>query len=98
MTQPVVMAVHARAEHTFSKDSRPVITLHEGLGVVGDPSQPNLRQVHLIPAELFERLAGAGYPVAPGELGENTQGERRAGRASRRRDGHRVALWRGAAG
>lgn len=87
MTQPVVMAVHARAEHTFSKDSQPVITLHEGLGVVGDahygatvqhrsrvakdPSQPNLRQVHLIHAELFERLAAAGYTVAPGELGEN---------------------------
>ena len=87
MTQPVVTAVHARAVHTFSKDSQPVITLHEGLGVVGDahygatvqhrsrvaadPSQPNLRQVHLIPAELFERVAEAGYTVAPGELGEN---------------------------
>jgi MOSC domain-containing protein YiiM len=83
----VVVAVHASAEHTFGKERRTAITLHEGLGVAGDahygvtvkhrsrvaadPSQPNLRQVHLIHAELFERLAGAGFSVGPGELGEN---------------------------
>jgi MOSC domain-containing protein YiiM len=39
-------------------------------------SLPNLRQVHLIQSELFEALAGAGYAVSPGALGENitTQG------------------------
>ena len=31
----------------------------------------NLRQVHLIPAELFEDLRRDGYTIAPGELGEN---------------------------
>lgn len=36
-----------------------------------DPAQPNLRQVHLIHGELFEELAGAGYTVRPGDLGEN---------------------------
>lgn len=83
----VVVAVHARSEHTFSKEGKAVITLHEGLGVVGDahygatvqhrsrvaadPSQPNLRQVHLIHSELFDQLADVGFAVAPGDLGEN---------------------------
>ena len=31
----------------------------------------NLRQVHLIPAELFKDLRRHGYDIAPGELGEN---------------------------
>lgn len=73
--------------HRFSKPLRPSITLLEGLGVEGDahcgatvkhrsrvrldPTVPNLRQVHLIPAELLEELAAAGFDVAPGELGEN---------------------------
>jgi len=84
---PVVLAVHASAGHTFSKEARSSITLHEGLGVHGDarygatvqhrsrvaadPSQPNLRQVHLIPVELFDLLAGAGHTVRAGQLGEN---------------------------
>lgn len=33
--------------------------------------QPNLRQVHLIHAELFAELAEEGFTIAPGELGEN---------------------------
>lgn len=87
MEPAVVVAVHASAEHTFSKAGKAAITLHEGLGVVGDahygatvqhrfrvaadPSQPNLRQVHLIHAELFDQLAVAGFTVGPGQLGEN---------------------------
>ena len=39
--------------------------------VKADPSQPNLRQVHLIHAELFEELASKGFRVRPAELGEN---------------------------
>ncbi len=64
-----------------------MIRLVEGLGVEGDahlgatvqhrsrvrrdPTQPNLRQVHLLPGELFEEVLGAGHRVLPGELGEN---------------------------
>lgn len=82
-----VIAVHLSPTHSFSKPSVDEIELHEGLGVAGDahygatvqhrsrvaadPSQPNLRQVHLIHAELFDELAAAGHHVAPGELGEN---------------------------
>ena len=36
-----------------------------------DPDQPNLRQVHLLHAELLDDLAGHGHDVAPGDLGEN---------------------------
>lgn len=92
MSSARVLAVAAHAEHAFSKPLRPEIRLLEGLGVEGDahcgvtvrhrsrvardPTQPNLRQVHLIQAELFDELAGQGYCVGPGQLGENitTQG------------------------
>ena len=36
-----------------------------------DPSQPNLRQVHLIHAELHDELRTRGFDVAPGAMGEN---------------------------
>jgi MOSC domain-containing protein YiiM len=84
---PSVRAVHARADHGFSKLTAEAITLEAGLGVVGDAhagatvkhrsrvrrdaSAPNLRQVHLIHAELFDELAAAGFAVAAGALGEN---------------------------
>lgn len=87
-----VVAVSSSGEHRFSKTPREVITLIDGIGVEGDahggalvkhrsrvrrnPLQPNLRQVHLIPAELFAEVAQAGFTVSPGDMGENvtTQG------------------------
>jgi MOSC domain-containing protein YiiM len=36
-----------------------------------DPSQPNLRQVHLIHAELHDELRAAGFEVSVGRMGEN---------------------------
>jgi MOSC domain-containing protein YiiM len=39
--------------------------------VARDPTQPNLRQVYLIHAELFEELCEAGFDIAPGQMGEN---------------------------
>jgi MOSC domain-containing protein YiiM len=87
MMQASVIAVSAGPRHTFSKPVRPRIRLLTGLGVEGDahmgatvqhrsrvaqdPTRPNLRQVHLIHAELFDDLAAAGFDVAPGQLGEN---------------------------
>ncbi|QMU70908.1 MOSC domain-containing protein [Streptacidiphilus sp. P02-A3a] len=83
----VVTAVSVDTEHRFSKPNAPVIRLLAGLGVEGDahlgvtvqhrsrvardPSQPNLRQVHLLHAELHDQLDGVGFPVKAGELGEN---------------------------
>ncbi len=39
--------------------------------VKADPTQPNLRQVHLIHSELFDVLESQGFRVAPGLMGEN---------------------------
>ncbi|GGU48230.1 MOSC domain-containing protein [Streptomyces lavendofoliae] len=82
-----VTAVSSNGSYTFSKPNRPEITLLAGLGVEGDvhagvtvkhrsrmaqdPTRPNLRQVHLIHEELFEEVAGKGFTVRPGDLGEN---------------------------
>jgi hypothetical protein len=82
-----VVAVSADHRHNFSKCPQRDIMLVEGHGVEGDahagpyvrhrylarkqPRLPNLRQVHLIPSELFEFLGTVGYNVSPGELGEN---------------------------
>ncbi|TDD12258.1 MOSC domain-containing protein [Nonomuraea deserti] len=82
-----VTAVSSNGEYSFTKPNRESITLLAGLGVQGDvhagvtvkhrsrvakdPTQPNLRQVHLIHEELFAELGEAGYTVKPGELGEN---------------------------
>ncbi|MBK8340664.1 MAG: MOSC domain-containing protein [Flavobacteriales bacterium] len=71
----------------MAKGSQQSIRLLEGLGVEGDahsgvtvkhrsrvrqdPSQPNLRQVHLIHAELHDELRAKGFELAPGEMGEN---------------------------
>jgi MOSC domain-containing protein YiiM len=84
---PTVIAVCSRPGHAFSKTPREAITLLAGIGVEGDahagetvrhrsrvranPNQPNLRQVHLLPAELFDEVAQAGFTVTPGDLGEN---------------------------
>ena len=73
--------------YSFTKPNRDSVTLLAGLGVEGDvhsgvtvkhrsrvaqdPTQPNLRQVHLIQAELFADLREAGFEVSPGDLGEN---------------------------
>jgi MOSC domain-containing protein YiiM len=82
-----VIAVSLRAGHHFSKTPSLSIRLLKGLGVAGDahmgetvkhrsrvrkdPTQPNLRQVHLIHAELFDELRAKGFDVQPGDLGEN---------------------------
>jgi MOSC domain-containing protein YiiM len=82
-----VVAVHRSGAHTFSKKSEERISLLVGHGVEGDahagttvkhrsrvavdPTQPNLRQVHLIHAELHEELFAAGFRVFPGDMGEN---------------------------
>lgn len=82
-----VVAVAADRGHHFSKPSRDQIALVEGHGVEGDahagpfvrhrylarrrPRLPNLRQVHLIPSELFAALSDAGFEIGAGELGEN---------------------------
>jgi MOSC domain-containing protein YiiM len=86
-----VLAVCRSPRHGFSKAPSLAIRLVAELGVEGDahagvmvkhrsrvardPSQPNLRQVHLVHAELFAELAGQGFRVTPGDIGENVTTE-----------------------
>ena len=83
----VVVGVALSRGHSFSKTGQPSIALRAGLGVEGDahagrtvqhlsrvardPTQPNLRQVHLIHIELLDELAERGFTVGPGDVGEN---------------------------
>lgn len=82
-----VVAVSCSPAHTFSKPNQESIRFLSGLGVEGDahmgetvkhrsrvardPSQPNLRQVHLIHAELHDELQAIGFVVSAGKMGEN---------------------------
>jgi MOSC domain-containing protein YiiM len=82
-----VLAVNSSPSHSFSKYPAAQLTLLQGVGVEGDahsgvtvkhrsrvardPTQPNLRQVHLMHSELFDELSGKGFFVSPGALGEN---------------------------
>jgi MOSC domain-containing protein YiiM len=84
---PAVVSVSRDAVHRFSKPAVEEITLIAGWGIDGDahagvtvqhrsrvrrdPTQPNLRQVHLIHAELFDEVAALGHSVVPGDMGEN---------------------------
>ena len=52
-------------------DTHSGVTVQHRSRVAQDPTQPNLRQVHLMQAELFDELAAKDFTVAPGELGEN---------------------------
>ncbi|PRY37279.1 MOSC domain-containing protein [Umezawaea tangerina] len=82
-----IEAVSRSSEHAFTKPTVDEIHLLAGLGVAGDahlgvtvqhrsrarrdPTAPNLRQVHLVHAELHDELRGLGYDVTPGAVGEN---------------------------
>ena len=82
-----VIAVSRCPQHGFAKQPEPSIRLIAGEGVEGDahrgtavqhlyhvrknPTKPNLCQVHLFAAEMLTELAGKGYALGPGEIGEN---------------------------
>jgi MOSC domain-containing protein YiiM len=87
MMKGIVTAVSRSAAHTMTKPAQASIRLLEALGVEGDahagvtvkhrsrvaknPNTPNLRQVHLIHAELHDELRRAGFDLAAGQMGEN---------------------------
>jgi MOSC domain-containing protein YiiM len=82
-----VLAVARSGEHRFSKQGVGELNVLAGLGVEGDahqgltvkhrsrvaadPTQPNLRQIHLIHSELFDELRAKGFEIQPADLGEN---------------------------
>ena len=79
---PTIRSVHISPVHEFSKSTVSEITLIAGQGVEGDahcgqyvkhrsrvaadPTQPNLRQVHLIMGESLDQ-----FNIPDGEMGEN---------------------------
>ncbi|MDB5683842.1 MAG: hypothetical protein JWM75_1540 [Sphingomonas bacterium] len=83
----IVTAVAKAPRHQLGKRPQSDILLFAGLGVGGDahagatvqhrsraranPDLPNLRQIHLLHAELIDELVSAGFAVAPGTMGEN---------------------------
>jgi MOSC domain-containing protein YiiM len=87
VTEASVVAVSVDGKHRFSKTPRLSIILTRGHGIEGDahfgpfvrhrylarrnPTAANLRQVHLIPSELFDELRTRGFYIRPGNLGEN---------------------------
>jgi MOSC domain-containing protein YiiM len=84
---PTVIATSSSSTHGFSKQPQPSLTLIANEGVQGDahsgrtvqhlylkrknPTAPNLCQVHLFAAEMLDELAAKGFPLSPGDLGEN---------------------------
>ena len=87
MTDARIASLSRSPVHEFSKDGKETLRLLVGFGVEGDahggdrvqhrsrvaldPTQPNLRQVHLLHTELLRELAEEGFAVGPGQLGEN---------------------------
>jgi MOSC domain-containing protein YiiM len=87
MTEPIIVALSRSSHHGFSKQPQPSLRLIEGEGIEGDahrgtttqhiylkrkdPTQPNLAQVHLFAAEMLDELAAKGFPLQPGDIGEN---------------------------
>ncbi|KPL67745.1 molybdenum cofactor biosysynthesis protein [Erythrobacter sp. SG61-1L] len=85
--QGIIVALASDGEHRFSKQPRGGLRLIAGQGVEGDahsgstvqhlsrvaknPAAPNLRQLHLIHAELLDELGEKGFQIEPGQLGEN---------------------------
>ena len=82
-----IIALSSDTAHRFSKQPCSALRLIAGLGIEGDahagvtvqhlsriakdPAAPNLRQIHLIHAELMDELASKGFLIAPGAMGEN---------------------------
>ena len=82
-----VIALHRSAVHNFSKQPETSLNLLQGLGIEGDahmgatvkhrsrvaanPNQPNLRQVHLLHAEMIDEIRGKGFDIKSGDVGEN---------------------------
>lgn len=71
IAKPNVETIRLVARHGVEGDAHCGTTVRHRSRVARNPAQPNLRQVHLIHAELFDELAGQGFSVHPGDMGEN---------------------------
>jgi MOSC domain-containing protein YiiM len=87
MTAATVLSVSSKETPGIPKLVRDEIRLISGHGVEGDyhagalirhrsraakdPTEPNLRQIHIVHSELFDEVAPLGIIVKPGLMGEN---------------------------
>jgi len=70
-SKPVCLSIQLIADEGVEGDAHSGKTVKHRSRVAVDPSQPNLRQIHLIHSELHEALIGQGFSVGPGIMGEN---------------------------
>lgn len=70
-SRPIEYGIDLIDGHGVDGDAHAGVTVQHRSRVVGDPTQPNLRQVHLIHVELHDELRSRGFDVAPGQMGEN---------------------------
>jgi MOSC domain-containing protein YiiM len=70
-TKPVDMMIRLLAGLGVEGDAHLGVTVQHRSRVAKDPTQPNLRQVHLIAEELHDELRQKGFRVGPGIMGEN---------------------------
>lgn len=87
MNRAMVESVHRSESHDFTKATVEEVVLVAGVGIEGDAhagatvqhvsrkkkdaDRPNLRQVHLVSAELHEELVADGFDLDHGGFGEN---------------------------
>jgi MOSC domain-containing protein YiiM len=71
MAKSTVDSIRLLAGLGVEDDAHRGVTVKHRSRVARDPTQPNLRQVHLIHAELHDELAERGFPLAAGRMGEN---------------------------
>ncbi len=71
MSKPVQTSIHLLAGLGVENDAHCGVTVKHRSRVAQDPTQPNLRQVHLIHSELHDTLAAQGFNVVAGQMGEN---------------------------
>lgn len=71
ITKEVVDSIVLVAGHGVEGDIHAGSTVQHASRIARDPSVPNLRQVHLLHAELLDELNAAGFDLGPGDIGEN---------------------------
>ena len=69
--KPLVGGIRLLTGLGVEDDAHMGVTVKHRSRVAADPTQPNLRQIHLIQSELFDELRDKGFEVKAGDMGEN---------------------------
>jgi MOSC domain-containing protein YiiM len=71
MAKPIQISIRLREGQGVDGDAHMGTMVKHRSRVRVDPTAPNLRQVHLIHAELFDELSAKGFTIKTGQMGEN---------------------------